>query len=176
MNSPPVPASFQRCARTRHSRFVFLAISGLNLGPPPLLEARRLGPCSQGSRRSAALSFRLPGQIHPPMAEGGFSPLLLRASWRTGACDFHRTPLKPPKRPFHRTRCTRPCALLQLHDSTLKTTPVPLFPAAHAGSRQQLLAAPYSTNSCFGVTINFLVTSDPVEVVGRHVRARFRVG
>ena len=26
------------------------------------------------------------------------------------------------------------------------------------------MAAPYSTNSCFGVTINFLVTSDPVEV------------
>jgi hypothetical protein len=26
------------------------------------------------------------------------------------------------------------------------------------------LAAPYSTNSCFGVTINFLVTSDQVEV------------
>jgi hypothetical protein len=72
MNSPPVSASFQRCARTRHSRFVFLALSELNLGPPPLLEARRLGPCSQGSRRSAALSSRLPGQIHPPMAEGGF--------------------------------------------------------------------------------------------------------
>jgi hypothetical protein len=38
------------------------------------------------------------------------------------------------------------------------------------------LAAPFSTNSCFGVTINFLVTRDQVEVVEQHVRARFRVG
>ncbi len=42
------------------------------------------------------------------------------------------------------------------------------------------LAAPYSTNSCFGVTINFLVTSDLVEVCplsrGVWKSARFRVG
>ena len=76
---------FPKVSRTRLSRSVFLAISGLNLGPPPLFEARRLGPCSQGFRRSVALSFRLLGQVHSPMIESGFIPLLLRTSWRTGA-------------------------------------------------------------------------------------------
>ena len=95
MNSPPVSASFQRSSHTLHSRFVFLILSGLNLDPPPLFEAWRFGPCSQGFRPSVALTFRLPGQIHPPVTEGGLIPLplLLCASWRTCTCDFHRIEL-----------------------------------------------------------------------------------
>ncbi len=76
---------FPEVSRTFHSQFVFLVLSGLNLDPPPLFEAWKFGPCSQGFRPSVALTFRLPGQIHPPVTEVGLIPLplLLRASWRT---------------------------------------------------------------------------------------------
>ena len=77
-----------KVSHTRHNRFVFLAISGLNLGPPPLSEAWRLGPCSQGFRRSVALAFRLPGQVHSPMVESGFVPLLLRVRGAPGYESF----------------------------------------------------------------------------------------
>ncbi len=116
MDYPPVSASFRRSSHTRSSRFVYLALSGFNLGPPPLGEAWRLGPCSQGFRRSAARSFRLPGQVRPPMAEGGLIPLLLRASWRTRACDFHRTRLS---RDYLSSVALRlPCHLLSISPSS----------------------------------------------------------
>jgi len=55
------------------------------------------------------------------------------------ACDFHRTRLKPCKRPFHGTRLWRR-SLQSLHDTMLKTVPGPVNfrPPDHAGSRQQL--------------------------------------
>lgn len=43
-----------------------------------------------------------------------------------------------------------------------KTTSVSSFPTTNAGS-PVLAAAPLSTNSCFGVAINFLMTSNPAE-------------